>query len=83
MNEFLERQRLMEEQRRISISNQDFRLKQGDNCAIIYLNFVYFEENKISNKIFHHNTEKFIVVVSEQKIKREMKQLCTETKYFF
>lgn len=31
MNEYLERQRTIEEQRRISISNQDLRLKQGDN----------------------------------------------------
>lgn len=29
MNEFLERQRLIEEQRRISVSNQIMQLKQG------------------------------------------------------
>lgn len=31
MDEYLERQRIIEEQRRISISNQDLQLKQGDN----------------------------------------------------
>lgn len=40
MNEFLERQRLIEEQRRISISNQDMRLKQGD------IKFYFFMQNK-------------------------------------
>lgn len=41
MNEFLERQRLIEEQRRISISNQDMRLKQGD------IKFYFFmQQNK-------------------------------------
>lgn len=41
MNEFLERQRLIEEQRRFSISNQDMRLKQGD------IKFYFFmQQNK-------------------------------------
>lgn len=61
MNEFLQRQQMMEEQRRISILNQDLRLKQGENCAMICLNLFYFEANEIVNKIFHRNNEKWPV----------------------
>lgn len=39
MNDFLERQRLMEEKRRILIAHQDMRLKQGENCAFKFLSF--------------------------------------------
>lgn len=51
MNEFLERQRLIEEHRRISISNQDMRLKQGD-IEFYFLCFLKeFKSDKISENV--------------------------------